>query len=182
MHTIVIKNLEHDRAGALHFVVAEFSVDGEDYRHGLEDGRWLERRSLDLDGETLDAVQVALDSFIENQNINADPYDIDEMTGQARLLGYRLGKRYVLDQIGESVELVEVNERYRKRVTAFNTRSDCAIWLHEQLNDPLLAKGPLKRVNANIPEILHDDFKALCVRRKTDMQDVLTELILKWMH
>lgn len=184
MTSIIIKNLEHERDEALHWVNVEFSLDGEEYRNSLEDGRWLNRDSLgdELDSETMDAVQEALDAYIEEQNIDTEPYDIDELTEQAQMLGYRIGKRYVLDQIGESIELAEVNERYRQRVTAFNSHMQCAVWLHDQLKNPELEKGPVKRVNANIPEALHDDFKALCVRRKVDMQDVLSELIVKWMQ
>lgn len=182
MTSIIIKTLEHESEGALHFVVVEFSVNGVDYRNALEDGDSLDRSSLDLDSETMDGVQEALNAFIEEQNIDTEPYDIDDLTEQAQMLGYRIGKRYVLDQIGETVELVEVNERYRQRVTAFNSRMECAVWLHDQLKNPMLEKGPVKRVNANIPEALHDDFKALCVRRKVDMQDVLSELIVKWMQ
>lgn len=114
--------------------------------------------------------------------IDPEPYDIDELTLQAQLLGYRQGKRYVLDRIGESVELMEVTERYRTRVEAFNSRTECALWLQAELDDRPLEKGPVKRVNANIPEALHDDFKALCVRRKMDMQDVLAKLIVQWMQ
>ncbi len=185
MTSIIIKNLEHECYEALHWVNVEFSLDGEEYRNSLEDGRWLNRDSLgdELDSETMDAVQEALDAYIEEQNIDTEPYDIDELTEQAQVLGYRIGKRYVLDQIGESVELVEVNERYRQRVTAFNSHMECSVWLYEQLNNnPLLEEGPVKRVNANIPKLLHDDFKALCVRRGIDMQDVLTTLIIGWMR
>ena len=182
MTSIIIKNLEHESEGALRFVVVEFSVNGVDYRNALEDGDSLDRSSLDLDSETMDGVQEALNAFIEEKNIHIELYDIDELTEQAQMLGYRIGKRYVLDQIGETVELVEVNERYRQRVRAFNSRMECAVWLHDQLKNPVLEKGPVKRVNANIPEALHDDFKALCVRRKVDMQDVLSKLIVKWMQ
>ena len=122
------------------------------------------------------------DEFRDENFIDPEPYDIDELTLQAQLLGYRQGKRYVLDRIGESVELMEVTERYRTRVEAFNSRTECALWLQAELDDRQLGKGPVKRVNANIPEALHDDFKALCVRRKVDMQDVLAKLIVQWMQ
>lgn len=122
------------------------------------------------------------DEFRDENFIDPEPYDIDELTLQAQLLGYRQGKRYVLDRIGESVELMEVTERYRTRVEAFNSRTECALWLQAELDDRQLEKGPVKRVNANIPEALHDDFKALCVRRKVDMQDVLAKLIVQWMQ
>lgn len=122
------------------------------------------------------------DEFMDENFIDPEPYDIDELTLQAQLLGYRQGKRYVLDRIGESVELMEVTERYRTRVEAFNSRTECALWLQAELDDRPLEKGPVKRVNANIPEALHDDFKALCVRRKMDMQDVLAKLIVQWMQ
>lgn len=178
---IIINSAAQDSEDGFRFVVVEFTVNGEHYRHVLNNGRFLDRSSLDLDSETLDAVQEALDAFIEAHNIDTELYDIDELTVQAQLLGYPKGKRYVLDQMGESVELVEVTERYRKRVTAFNSREECALWLNQQLSE-LLEKGPVKRVNANIPEALHDDFKALCVRRKVDMQDVLAELIIRWMQ
>lgn len=122
------------------------------------------------------------DEFMDENFIDPEPYDIDELTLQAQLLGYRQGKRYVLDRIGESVELMEVTERYRTRVEAFNSRTECALWLQAEFDDRPLEKGPVKRVNANIPEALHDDFKALCVRRKMDMQDVLAKLIVQWMQ
>ena len=121
-------------------------------------------------------------NIIKSVEHEIEPYDIDELTLQAQLLGYRQGKRYVLDQIGETVQLVEVTERYRTQVAAFNSRTECALWLRNELNEPQLEKGPVKRVNANIPEALHDDFKALCVRRKVDMQDVLAKLIVQWMQ
>ncbi len=35
-------------------------------------------------------------------------YDIDQLTRQAMLLGYRLGTRYVLDVVGHGIELVEI--------------------------------------------------------------------------
>lgn len=177
---IIIHSVQHDSEDGLRFVVAEFTVDGELYGHRLADGGLLDRSSLDLDHETLNAIQEALDEFIHDQAVDTELYDIDELTQQAQLLGYRQGKRYVLDQIGETVQLVEVTERYRTPVAAFNNRTECALWL--QLNEPQLGKGPVKRVNANIPEALHDDFKALCVRRKVDMQDVLAKLIVQWMQ
>ena len=179
---IIINNAAQDFAeDGFRFVVIEFTVNGKDYRHALNDGRFLDRSSLDLDSETLDAVQEALDAFIEAHNIDTELYDIDELTVQAQLLGYQQSKRYVLDRMGESVELVEITERHRKLVKTFNSREECARWLNQQLRE-LLEKGPVKRVNANIPEALHDDFKALCVRRKVDMQDVLAELIIRWMQ
>jgi hypothetical protein len=180
--TIIINSAAPDSEEGFRFVVVEFSVDGKQYRHALEDGRFLDRSNLDFDSDTLDAVQEALDAFMQNHDVDTELYDIDELALQAQLLGYRHGKRYVLDQIGESVELVEVTEGYRKYVTSFNNRTECALWLRRQLHEPQLEKGPVKRVNANIPEALHDDFKALCVRRRVDMQDVLAELIVQWMR
>lgn len=187
--TISIKSVEHDsEAGfglsadeVFQFILVKFSVDGEDYEHALNDGKRLDRSNLDFDSDTLDAIQEALDAFIDAHDIDTEPYGIDELTVRAQLFGYQLGKRYMLDEIGKTVELVELTERYRKRVTAFNSREECALWLSAQLKEPL-EKGPIKRVNANIPEALHDDFKALCVRRQVDMQDVLPELIIRWMQ
>ncbi|WP_158621134.1 plasmid partition protein ParG [Pseudomonas sp. p106] len=178
---IIIKSVEHDSEDGINFIVVEFFVDGDYYRHALEDERFLDRSSLDLDSDTLDAVQQALYAFIDAHAVSTELYDIDDLSHQAKLLGYRLGTRYVLDQLGETVQLVEVTDRYRKMVISFNDRPECAFWLRGQLADPLLEEGPVKRVNANIPKPLHDDFKAMCVRRGVDMQDVLTELIIGWM-
>jgi hypothetical protein len=119
---------------------------------------------------------------MQDKGVGPELYDIDALQQQAQLLGYRMGKRYVLDELGQEIELVELTERVRKRAGAFNTRAEFAEWVRGKLADPGLEQGPLKRVNANIPAVLHDDFKALCVRRKVDMQDVLAELIIEWMR
>jgi hypothetical protein len=172
---------EKDDMGNCYFV-ADFTVDQRRYTLALNDTT-LDRSSLDLrsvDNDTCDAVDDAIVSFMRDMSIDPEPYEIDDLSAQAQLFGYLQGKRYVLDELGQSIELVELTERVRKRVAAFNTRAEFALWVREKLADPAMEKGPLKRVNANISETLHDDFKALCVRRKVDMQDVLTKLIIEW--
>lgn len=112
-------------------------------------------------------------------------YDIDDLTVQALLLGYHQGKHYVLDQIGESIELIELEGRHkeeRKVREVFENFGKCASWLQQNLEKSSMEKRSVKRVNANIPEALHHDFKKLCVDRKVDMQDVLAQLIIRWMQ
>lgn len=112
-------------------------------------------------------------------------YDIDDLTVQALLLGYHQGKHYVLDRIGKSIELVELEGRHkeeRKVREVFENSGKCASWLQQKLEKSAMEKGSVKRVNANIPEALHHDFKKLCVDRKVDMQDVLAKLIIRWMQ
>lgn len=163
------------------FLVAKFTANGCAYEKALND-QALDRSSIDLDNDTCDAVDEAISTFMLDRGVDPEPYDIDELTSQAVRLGYLQGKRYVLDELGRGIELIENLERGRQRVRAFYTRAEAALWLREQLDDKGLEKGPVKRVNANIPEALHDDFKALCVRRKVDMQDVLARLIIEWMN
>lgn len=178
---ITVTNVTDESEDGFLFRVVEFSIDGTIYRNALENG-YLDRSALQFGSEILDAVQDAINAFLHDHFIDPELYDIDELIQQAQLVGYRQGKRFVLDQIGETIELMEVSERSRQRVKVFNSRTDCALWLRAELDDKQLERGPVKRVNANIPEALHDDFKALCVRRKVDMQDVLAKLIVKWMQ
>ncbi len=179
---IIIQRVDHDSDDfGNRFLVVEFSVDGQTYEQSLID-QSLDRSNIELDNDTCDLVDEAITQFILDRAVDPEPYDIDELTKQAMLLGYRMGKRYVLDELGRGIELVELTDRARKRVAAFNSRAEAALWLRIQLDDKGLEKGPVKRVNANIPEPLHDDFKALCVRRKVDMQDVLARLIIEWMR
>ena len=179
---IIIQRVDHDADDfGNRFLVVEFSVDGKTYEQSLID-QSLDRSNIELDSDTCASVDEAIAQFILDHAVNPEPYDIDELTRQAMLLGYRMGKRYVLDELGRGIELVELTERVRKRVAAFNSRAEVALWLRGQLDDKGLEQSPLKRVNANIPEALHDDFKALCVRRKVDMQDVLARLIIEWMR
>ena len=179
---IIIQRVDHDADDyGNRFLVVKFSVDGKTYEQSLID-QSLDRSHIELASDTCESVDEAIAKFILERDVDPEPYDIDELTKQAMLLGYRMGKRYVLDELGRGIELVELTDRARKRVAAFNSRAEAALWLRGQLDDEGLEKGPLKRVNANIPEVLHDDFKALCVRRKVDMQDVLATLIIEWMR
>lgn len=183
--SIIIHSVKHvsDDYGN-EFFVATFDAGGKRYETALIDHS-IDRSLLDLDfdQEMFDTVDEAIKQFfLHDHPIDPEPYDIDELTNQAMLLGHRMGKRYVLDELGNGIELVELTERARKRVAAFNSRAETALWLRHQLDDNALEKGPLKQVNANIPEALHDDFKALCVRRRVDMQDVLARLIIEWMR
>jgi transcriptional regulator of met regulon len=171
---------EQDEMGNCYFV-ASFNVEQCSYTHALND-TFLDRSSIDLNNDTCDAVDEAIAAFMRDRGVDPEAYDIDELSAQAQLFGYIQGKRFVLDQVGHSIELVELTERARKRVGAFDTRAEFALWLRGKLDDPGLEKGAVKRVNANIPEALHDDFKALCVRRKVDMQDMLAKLIINWMQ
>ena len=51
-----------------------------------------------------------------------------------------------------------------------------------QLDDPSLERGDVKLVNADIPLLLHADFKAACTRRQIEMQDILTKLVIDWLQ
>jgi hypothetical protein len=48
------------------------------------------------------------------------------------------------------------------------------------LNKLVTGKGGLKRLNANIPEDVHADFKANVARKKGDMTKILIKLIMDW--
>ncbi len=180
--SIIIHSVEHDGDGfGNRYLIAKFTANGCSYEKALND-QVLDRSSIELDNDTCDAIDEAIALFMHDHSVDPEPYDIDELSKQAIQLGYLQSKRYVLDVLGQGIELIENLERVRKRVRAFNTRAEAALWLREQLEDKGFEKGPVKRVNANIPEALHDDFKALCVRRKVDMQDVLARLIIEWMR
>lgn len=179
---MIIHSVEHgaDDNGN-RFLLAHFCVNGVSYTQVLND-QVLNRSTLELDSDTCNALDEAIARFMHDHGVDPEPYDIDQLTRQAMLLGYRLGTRYVLDVVGHGIELMEITDRVRKCVRAFNSRAEAALWLRIQFDEKGLEKGPVKRVNANIPEALHDDFKALCVRRKVDMQDVLATLIIEWMR
>lgn len=163
------------------FLVATFSVDGVEFRCALENGQ-LDRSSLNLDSDAQDNVQLALDMFIAQHEVEVEPYSLDFLEEQVRRLSYVTGKPFVLDRIGAEFELRELVGDLRRLITHFNTRAELAAWLKNEFEDPTLEPGPAKRVNANISALLHRDFKAACARRDVEMQDVLSDLIISWLE
>ncbi|MDP9524531.1 plasmid partition protein ParG [Pseudomonas putida] len=114
------------------------------------------RAELSLEGGTAEQLAERLEQLRERSNLD---YDLYELPGDQ---GYELR--------------LPISGAWR-RVCDYADAGYAYRGLQEIIDE---TTPVLKRLNANIPESLHDTFKITCAQRKKAMGDVLIELIRDW--
>ncbi|HEP9162043.1 TPA: hypothetical protein VDV10_006163 [Pseudomonas aeruginosa] len=137
------------------YYIAHFSVDAERYLIDLADGSLNPDscRANGLDSETREAVQEALEAFMQAEEFEADPYSREHAEPLIARLGDATGYRYELDEYSPEMELRRCDDRARHFVKRFRSWGELVVWLNDELVRPDLMldqdPGPVKRFNAN---------------------------------
>lgn len=130
--------------------------DWQDLEAAIDDYVSAHRAELSLEGVTAAQLAERLAQLRERSNLD---YDLHELPGD---LGYELR--------------LPINGAWR-RVCDYADAGYAYRGLQQIIDE---TSPVLKRLNANIPQSLHDTFKVTCAQRRMAMGDVLIELIRDW--
>nr|WP_312159415.1 hypothetical protein [Pseudomonas juntendi] len=169
----------------LPFWLIDFTLNGTEHSAALTDLR-LDSQGNDTLYEELGAFEwevlaVAIDDYVSTHRAELSLAEVtaEQLAQRLALLRERSNLEYDLHELpgDQGYELrLPISGAWR-RVCDFADAS----YAYQGLQQIIDETSPvLKRLNANIPQSLHDTFKVTCAQRKKVMGDVLIELIREW--
>ena len=184
--TITGHRAESFDGDCLPFWLLDFTLNGEEHTVQLDEHWMLDRTTnddirQDFSDEAEEALEAAIAEYVAEHeaDLSFAEHNDAELAELAAQLRERSNLDYDLHELpgDQGYELrLPIHGAWR-RVTAYAN----AAYAYRGLQQVIEETAPvLKRLNANIPQALHDTFKITCAQRKKVMGDVVIELIRDW--
>jgi len=165
--------------------ILDFTLNGKAHSVWLDDGHFLDWQASselrDLSDEAEEALEAAVAEYVGAHEAELASDDIYEgcLAGLLAELSEKANVEYFLHELpgDEGYELRKVVGDVTRRVTAYASTA----YAYRGLQQLIEETAPvLKRLNANIPQSLHDTFKVTCAQRRVPMGDALIDMIREW--
>jgi hypothetical protein len=175
------------RSGFVHWQL-DFTLNGQARTAVLDDAWMLDRtdsNNLDIreyfSSDAEEALVAALEEYVAEHDaeLSRAEADAEQLTEPLEQLKEHSNLDYDLLQLpkGQGYELRLFIEMARRRVAAYVSAAEAQQGLQQIMKD---TAPVLKRLNANIPQALHDRFKITCAQHGKVMGDVVVALIRDW--
>lgn len=185
-HPIITGHRVEDLDGdCLPFWLVDFTLNGTEYSAALTDLRLgIEGNDAlhqELSGHDWQDLEAAIDDYVSahRAELSLEEVTAEQLAERLALLRERSNLEYELRELpgDQGYELrLPISGAWR-RVCDYADAGYAYRGLQEIIDE---TTPVLKRLNANIPQSLHDTFKVTCAQRRMAMGDVLIELIRDW--
>lgn len=170
----------------LPFWLLDFTLNGKEHAVQLDEHWMLDRTTNDdirqgFSDEAEEALEAAIAEYVAEHES-----ELSLAEGTAEQLAERLAQLRERSNLDYDLHELPGDQGYELRLPISGAwRRVCdyadAGYAYRGLQEIIDETTPvLKRLNANIPQALHDRFKIICAQRRVGMGDVLIDMIRDW--